>query len=129
MQRIVTTLYSLLTRLKRLLQWYVLWRCAKMHPSQWRLQLCYLHGWIWTHAHPSYTHPSYNRVTWGLGAMLQKLSVQKWMLQWYVLWRCAQMHPSQWRLQPLHLHGRMSKVGIISILGFLHVDLLFMNYS
>ena len=94
-----------------------------MAPSQWWLQPLHLHVWIRTHAHPSYTHPSithpsYNRVTRGLGAMLQKLSMHEWMLQWYVLWRCAQMHPSQWRLQPLHLHGRMSKLGIISILGF-----------
>jgi hypothetical protein len=37
--------------------------------------------------------------------MLLKLPVHEWMLQWYVLQWCAQMHPAEWRIQPQHLHG------------------------
>jgi hypothetical protein len=55
--------------------------------------------------HPNYAHFSYNWVTWRLGAMLLEFPMQEWMLQWYVLRRCAQVHPTQWRLQPQRLHG------------------------
>ena len=86
-----------------------------MHSAQWRLQPQHLHG----RNRPTsctYTHPSYNWVTWRLGAMLQKLPVQEWMLQWHVFRWCAQMHPTQWRcLHPLHLHGCMSKLAYFAI--------------
>jgi hypothetical protein len=94
-----------------MLQRYVLWWCEQMHPSQWRLQPQRVHGYI-----------GIIRNARGLGTMLQKLPVQEWMLQWYVLRRCVQMHPTQWWwLQPLHLHGCMSKLGVTLICGkFLH---------
>ena len=104
-----------------MLQRCVLWWCEQMYPSQWRLQPQHLHGRN-RHTSCTYTHSSYNWVTWRLGAMLQKLPVQEWMLQWHVFRRCAQMHPTQWRcLQPLHLHGCMSKLGVTLFCGkFLH---------
>ena len=53
-------------------------------------------------------------VTWRLGAMLQELPVQEWMLQWYVLRRCAQVHSAQWRLQLQHLYGCVRKLCVPS---------------
>jgi hypothetical protein len=52
----------------------------------------------------------------GTGRNAPELPVQEWMLQWYVIGWCAQMHPTQWQcLYPLNLHGCMSKLGVFRV--------------